>query len=198
MPAGLPASSSTSEAAAAGQLQQRLAALQLTPEALYDLLLVALSMSSGKLNGIYQAPLEDLASALLSGAARYAGGSPERHAAIKEWQQQQAALQSLLPAAKQHLLDLALLRGSMYFLELTAAVLHWKSPSASEIIEAMQQQIINGQAATLGRNVLRMDKELVSKQQPVELMLLAVQHGQCQALERLYRLPSARPYPRHT
>ncbi|WIA20269.1 hypothetical protein OEZ85_006103 [Tetradesmus obliquus] len=188
--------SDASEAAPAAQLQQRLAALQLTPEALCDLLLVALSMSSGRFNGIYQSPLEDLASALLSGAARYAGGSPERHAAIKKWQQeQQAALQSLLPAAKQHLQDLALQRGYMHFLQLTAAVLHWRSPSASEIIDAMQQQIINGQAATVGRNVPFTSKELVNKQQAVELMLLAVQHGQCQALKRLFRLPSAMTVP---
>jgi hypothetical protein len=177
-------------AAAEAELQQRLSAMQLTPAALHDLLLVALSMAPSWCGSIYMDPLSLLADALLNAGVCGARGLTEQRAVLQEWrQQQQAALQVLQPAAKQQLVDLALLRGHTVFLRAAEELLGWQAAPAAAMT-ALQKQIEFGNAGVI-REIASWARYRVNAQQAAQLMLSAVLQGRCEVVAALFSLAAA-------
>jgi hypothetical protein len=136
-------------------------------------------------------PLSLLADALLNAGICIPRGPAEQQAVLQAWrQQQQAALQALLPEAKQQLVDLALLRGHTLFLRAAEELLGWQAKPAAAFT-ALQQQIELGHVGAV-KGTASWARNRVTSQQAAQLMLSAVLQGRCEVVAALFS-PAAAP-----
>ncbi|KAF6258212.1 hypothetical protein COO60DRAFT_1639353 [Scenedesmus sp. NREL 46B-D3] len=161
----------------AGQQQQhqRLLAEQLSPAALADLLLVALSAAPAAPDDEPGGVICNLAEAL-HGWNTSSSAAPEQRAAVLQWRQQlQAVSEQLQPAVVQQLLELALFRGHVALVQNVFPSLVWQAAAdlvmaaVQHHIKARQPRLVYAVAASYAANQL-------STEQMTELLYVAVKH----------------------
>jgi hypothetical protein len=172
------------------QQRQQLLEEKMTPAALHDVLLVALSAGRSGSNPVSRDPVRQLAFALLNKHVQYpmrpCDMLPELQAASVELRDQlQPVLRQLQPAAQQQLLELAIMRGHVAFVDVLQKHLRWQMPQAA-VMAAMQRQIAAGDHRSTQRLAVSEAARQLTVGQLAELMHAAVQQRQHDVLDALF------------